>query len=121
MKKQQPENQALQLHNLIQTGEGVGRPEAVRIFGKDIQIIYGSEEFGMESLGLAHYDSNIINIRNGQTSIGERNTVLHECIHIVEHTLGLDLDERQVTVLTNGLIGVFEDNPDFAKYVIGLK
>ena len=71
---------------------------------------------------MCHYDSCLINIRNGQRPVGERNTLLHEIVHMLDHSLfGMELSEKQVTVLTNGLMAVIEDNPEVAKYIIGLK
>ena len=97
------------------------RPDSVRILGKDVKIVYSSTDQGMEMLGLCHYDRHLINIIEGQPAIGERNTVFHEVMHMTEYGMGLEMTEKQITVLTNGLIAVFEDNPEFAKYVIGLK
>jgi hypothetical protein len=95
------------------------RPEVVRILGRNFYVLYSSlTEGGMEQLGLTHPDEGIINIRNGQTPIEEKDTILHELIHVVDHLMGTEMNERQVTLLAHGLIGLFQDNQEFAEYII---
>lgn len=97
------------------------RLQSVRVLGRNFKVIYGSAEQGMTDLGLAHFDAGFINIRNGQTEIGERNALLHEVLHLLDFSTQLELTEKQITVLANGLIGVFEDNPEFTKFITKLK
>ena len=95
------------------------RPELVRVLGRNYYVIYSSLlEGGMVDLGLTHVEEGIVNIRNGQTSVEEKDTLLHEFIHVVETLMGIGLDERQVTILAHGLIALFQDNPEFAEYIL---
>lgn len=94
------------------------RPEVVRVFGRNYYILYPSSDMGITNLGLTHFEEAIINIRDGQQSVEEKDTVLHEVLHVLDRVMETDLDEKQVTVLAHGLIGIFQDNPEFAKYII---
>lgn len=70
------------------------------------------------NLGLTHWNECIVDILEGQHPLEERDTVLHEFIHVVDKVMECGLSERQVTVLAHGLAGIFQDNPKFAAYVI---
>jgi hypothetical protein len=94
------------------------KPSVVRVFGKNFYILYSSLlEGGMTDLGLTHFNVGIVNIIKEQTTLEEKDTLLHEFIHVVDQTMECGLDERQVTTLAHGLIGIFQDNPEFAEYI----
>jgi len=93
------------------------RPEVVRVFGRNFYINYCSPDFGITDMGLTQFHRSIVNICEGQLPVEEADTLLHEIIHVIDLTMELDLTEKQVTTLAHGLIGVFQDNPDFAKFV----
>lgn len=96
-----------------------GRPSVIRVFGRNFYIIYSSLlEGGMTDLGLTHFNEGLVNIRNEQHPIEERDTILHEFIHVIDNVMGCEMSERQVTLLAHGLIGIFQDNPEFAQYLI---
>lgn len=90
----------------------------VRIFGRDFQVNFKPAEHMVDDLGTTHANDSKIDIRMGQSPLEERDTVLHEVIHAIDHTMEIGLKEKQVVVLAHGLIGVFQDNPEFAKYII---
>lgn len=58
-----------------------------------------------------------IRIKKGQDSVEKANTILHEVMHAIAYTQGMNLsdntEERVVTAFTNGLIGFIRDNPKF--------
>lgn len=93
------------------------RPELVRVFGRNFYVNYPSSETGMQDLGLTHFHQSLVNVVDGQSAVEERDTLLHEFIHVIDLTMELELTEKQVTCLAHGLIGVFNDNPEFAKFV----
>jgi len=98
----------------------VSRPEHVRILGRDFNVKYTALDDGMITLGLMQYNSMVINIREGQEKLEERDTFLHETIHALSDTMCLELNETQVTALAHGLIAIFEDNdPAVSKYITG--
>lgn len=98
------------------------RPSKVRIFGRNFAIKYLNEEDMPEYFGLCHTMRQLIQIREGQTPIEEADTVLHEVLHGIARHAGLGMDEEMeeqaVGCLATGLIGVLQDNPEFAKWLI---
>jgi hypothetical protein len=70
------------------------------------------------TLGLTHFSECIVDILNGQHPLEERDTLLHEFIHVVDEVMKVGLSEKQVTILAHGLAGIFQDNPKFAQYII---
>lgn len=93
-------------------------PTLVRVLGKDITIDYASEDF--PDAGQMQEDSLSILIKGGQLPIEEMDTLLHETIHGLDYILDLGLSEHQVRMLATGLIGLFQDNPEFAAFVTRL-
>ena len=93
------------------------RPEVVRVFGRNYYVLYPTIENGMTHLGLTHFEEALINVRDSQRPLEEKDTLLHEFIHVIDHVMELELEERQVTVLAHGLMGIFQDNPEFAKFI----
>jgi Zn-dependent peptidase ImmA (M78 family) len=67
-------------------------------------------------LGLCHSDVQQIWLNASNTPETNRNVLLHECIHTIDHALCLELSERQVTVLATALINFARDNPEFAQH-----
>lgn len=89
-------------------------PTSVLVVGRNVPIKLVKDcphdgEFDPYKLG--------ITIKDGQVSIEEMDTLLHETMHAIDHWLDLGLSERQIRVMATGLIGVFQDNPDFADFV----
>lgn len=94
------------------------RPSSVRIFGRNYAFNYVPEFMGLQECGTTDNHNLLINIKEHQLPIEEADTVLHEVLHAIEYTMDLDLKEHQVRALATGLLGVFQDNPKFAKYII---
>ena len=95
------------------------RPSHVRVFGRNFYITYSSLlEGGMTDLGLTHVNEGLVNIRNEQHPLEEKDTLLHEFMHVIDYVMGLELSEKQITVMAHGLVGLFQDNPEFAEYLI---
>lgn len=99
----------------------VKRPTSVRVFGKTFALQYVPHEVLTDAVGVTYAMRQLIYIADEQTPVEEADTVLHELLHAIARVgnlgLSMDLEERAVTVLASGLIGVFQDNPDFAKWV----
>jgi len=47
-----------------------------------------------------------------------RDTLLHECLHVLDYGLALDLKEEQVHSLACGIYALLKDNPQFAKWLL---
>ena len=94
-------------------------PSSVRILGKDVSIEYSELEFpdGETAAGDMSEEKLAIRISPGQLPIEEMDTVMHETVHALDYILNLGLTERQVHMLGSGLIGLFQDNPEFAVFV----
>lgn len=93
------------------------RPSNVRVFGRNYTINYVPEYMGLEDYGTTSDHLLLINIKEHQLPIEEADTVLHEVLHAIDFTMDLEISEHQIRALATGLIGVFQDNPEFAKYI----
>jgi hypothetical protein len=58
-----------------------------------------------------------IELRPGLKPVEQRDTVVHELFHAIDQFLVLGMSERQVRLLATALVGIFQDNPEFAAYV----
>ena len=45
----------------------------------------------------------------------QKETLLHEILHAIEHQSGLDIPEAVISALSVGIFGVMRDNPRLAK------
>lgn len=59
-----------------------------------------------------------ITVWKGASSLRQQESLLHEIIHVVDNNLELGLRERQVKLLSEGLFGVFKDNPGLVKWLV---
>lgn len=87
----------------------------VKVCGVDHKIVLKSDIYMPNELGLCHSDIQEIWLSESNTNETMINTLLHECIHTIDHTYHLNLKERQVAVLATALIAFARDNPDVAK------
>lgn len=95
------------------------RPPSVRIFGRVYPVVYVKDSpLGLTNMGQCNDAKQVIHVQDGLTPIEESDTVLHEVIHGIDYVTGLGLEERQVRGLAAALIGLFQDNPQFAQYLI---
>jgi len=69
--------------------------------------------------GSGHYIEHDVEIlvAKGQKEIEEMDVLLHETIHAIDYFLDLELSERQVRLIATALIGVFQDSPEFIKFI----
>lgn len=49
-----------------------------------------------------------------------KETLLHEIVHVISDDRGLKLAEKQVEQFTNGLYQVMKDNPQVMLYIMGM-
>jgi len=66
----------------------------------------------------------IVVLREPSDPMSQRDTVLHELMHLVYFCYGIeesDNEERTVTTLAHGLTEVFARNPDIARYLAGVR
>lgn len=94
-------------------------PKVIKAVGRSYQVhVEESKDFTGELNGEVNVDKQVIRIASGQGFEGERETLLHEVIHIVEKLFAVDLEEEQVKVLSNALFNVLRDNPKFVSYLL---
>ena len=70
---------------------------------------------GKQCYGKISYENRIIYINKGFHEREKASTLLHETIHAIDNFMSLDMDERVVTTIADGLSMVISDNPDFLK------
>lgn len=104
--------------SVIEGIEVTEMPNSVRILGRTWDIFYYDKTQGYSEHGCAVEERRELLISEDQLPIDEADTVLHETIHAVDMTMDLDLSEHQVRMLATALIGIFQDNPEFAEYII---
>lgn len=98
--------------------QAIVRPTYVRVFGRVYSVVYVKDSsLGLSDMGRCDDAKQLIHVQDGLTPIEEADTVLHEVIHGIDYVMGLGLEERQVRGLGAALVGLFQDNPQFAKYL----
>lgn len=98
-------------------------PDTIRVFGRTYSFNYETAGgLGQDRVGSCDNIHQIITIDGNQSLVEEADTVLHEVLHAIFYTMkiGLDLDteEKCVSALATGLIGVIQDNPEWAQWII---
>lgn len=98
-------------------------PDTIRVFGRTYIINYEQAGgLGQDRVGSCDNNLQIITVDANQSLVEEVDTVLHEVLHAIFYTMkiGLDMDteEKVVSALATGLVGVLQDNPEFSKWLI---
>lgn len=98
-------------------------PDTIRIFGRTYTFSYErAGGLGQDRVGSCDNFHQIITIDDQQSLIEEADTVLHEVFHAIFYTMkiGLDMDteEKVVSAMATGVVGVLQDNPEFAQWLI---
>ena len=98
--------------------------QKVRIGYKDYKISFVKRVDIQKSCGECDNTLGTIRIDKELKDIERANTVLHEVMHAIFYTQGLQLTAKQeeliVTSITNGLIGFSRDNREFFDSVFKL-
>ena len=82
----------------------------IKICGIDYEVCYRTNEEMSGHLGLADFNGQKISINSNHTKQTQEIALIHEILHIVSDSYGLNLSEHQVKILTHGLISVYKDN-----------
>lgn len=98
-------------------------PEGVRIFGRTYSFSDESANgLGQDRLGSCDNIFQVITRDLNQSPIEFADTTLHEVFHAICYTMrvteDMDIEEKYVAALATGLMGVLQDNPEFAKWLI---
>ena len=91
----------------------------LRILGRDYKITYvPPSALSVNELGTCNNFSQEICLSLNQSPIEATDTFIHEVFHALDYIVGLDLTEHQVRHLASTFIGVIQDNPEWASWVI---
>jgi hypothetical protein len=99
------------------------RPKALRIGGREWRFRWRRPSAMGDCCGLTHYDKGLLDVAACQTPFDSRDTALHEAMHAIlaqqgRTTFGNEEEELYVRALSTGLMGVLQDNPEFARWLI---
>jgi hypothetical protein len=90
--------------------------------GRIFKVRYSPPSTMPDAMGLCHYDKSLIELRTGQSPLDVRDTLLHEVMHAIRYSQGREyggkVEEDYVRTLATGLLGVLQDNPEFARWLL---
>lgn len=97
-------------------------PATIRINGRTVAVRPRTIEQLPDAFGEWHASDMRIEYRQEQLPVEERDTILHEVFHALRYLQGRadggKVEEDYVRSLATGLIGVIDDNPEFAQWLI---
>ncbi len=95
------------------------RPASIRIIGKTFEVEWQEriEHEGECVNGLFDSDTQQIQVVGNLPLELSQDALLHEVMHAVEFSMGLDLEESVVNRMATGLLAVIKDNPRFVSYL----
>lgn len=96
------------------------RPSVIRVAGRDWAVVT-ADLSDIQAVGLSDPTTHTITLHPGQSLAHEQDTLLHEVMHAVLRQQGRPYsttEERYVTALATGLLGVLHDNPALTKYLM---
>jgi hypothetical protein len=83
--------------------------------GKKWTVTYG--QLAKDEIGECDLENQHVTVKDGLKPEQEQSTLLHECIHAISDSLGLNLTEKQVQGLETGLYDLNTSNPRFFSYL----
>ena len=100
---------------------GVKPPKALTILGRPFRLRMRTAKTMKDAAGLCRIGEGYIDILRGQRPFDEADTILHEVLHAIRYCQGREdggeVEEDYVRSLATGLIGVLQDNPEFAAWL----
>lgn len=97
-------------------------PTAVRIAGCVWRIFRRRHSTMKNDAGRCNYARRSIDVVHGLTPFDTKDTLLHETFHAILDRAGFERpeeeEEKYVNALATGLIGVLQDNQEFARWLI---
>lgn len=91
--------------------------DSLTLFGKSIKVRTLSKSRMPDALGLCLYDVQEIRIRRGMPRETAIDTLIHECVHMIDHEMMIGLSEEQVTKLGTGLAHLLLSNPKLIELI----
>lgn len=96
-------------------------PAGFRLLGRQWTIQMVPDYFDSPSIGTNHRQKGEIYVGEGQSPVELLDTVLHEIIHSITWLMGLGNhqdEELFVRLIATGLVGVLQDNPALAEWLL---
>lgn len=90
-------------------------PSNLAILGRDV-VVEKVMEFPKQ-MGETDFNTNTIKVKEGQQLLMEADTLLHECLHLIDEYMQLNMSERQVYCTTVGIIALLRDNQTLLHYL----
>lgn len=97
-------------------------PGTLNILGKrwPVEWVSNPDDFSdsTDGCGETVYAKQTIRIKEGQHFDAERDTLVHEPFHAIDHELQLGLKEKQIHRLACAFYQVMRANPDYVAYLM---
>lgn len=97
-------------------------PDTIRVLGREYQLKTDQSLSNEGILGDCNNVFQVIRVEPHQGPTEFADSVLHEVLHAILHAMRLGLadktEEKVVLALATGIIGVLQDNPQFAQWLI---
>jgi hypothetical protein len=94
------------------------RPAKLKILGKKWSVEYVKDApLAKDEMGQCDLEAQALHVKDGLKAEQEASTLLHETIHAISDSLGLNLSEKQVQGLETGLFDLNSSNPRFFPYL----
>ena len=101
-----------------QVSTGNNYPLSVRILGKYYKIEPLPEHAIDGEFGACNYAFQLIEFNQKLALDEQKDTILHEMIHVLDHGMQLGLKEEQVHAIATGVYALIKDNKEFFEWVI---
>ena len=87
-------------------------PEVVKIGAYDYKVVEVEDLQldGKSSLGVCDRETNIIQLEKGMKPKKEKEVFIHECLHAIEDSYGIDLGEKRVNLLALAIMALISNN-----------
>ena len=95
-------------------------PAHIKVGPFDVAVVEIAADVASRLREDGDFDGDTIHVAAGQHGPALADTVLHELLHAIFQTFALkddDDEERIVSALATGIIGVLRDNPNFATWL----
>lgn len=91
-------------------------PESLDVLGKRYAVQLVQRESG--DYGECFVDQCRIEVANYQCSDQQRDTLLHEALHAVDHEMHCSMSEPQIRRMATGLLALLRHNPALAAFLV---
>lgn len=94
------------------------RPDRIKALGKRFRVQYVTGlPLTADETGECDSEKQVISILDNQGLEAEQDTVLHECLHVLEDLMGLTFAHDDIVRLTTGIHALIKDNPSLVSYL----